>query len=498
MEDIGTKEMNAIEMNAEYYGLSKKTMMEIAGSSLVKYAARKKKVDGRKVLIYCGTGGNGGDGFVASRYFSIMGANVKVLLLGSAKKITNPSARQNYELLKKIPQIELEIIKNSSSLILENSDFIIDSLLGTGIGGSIREPIASCIDLINNSIGYKISVDIPTGINPDSGEVSSTGAIKADSTVTFHKPKTGIFSQYAKPYVGELHIASIGIPRTLEMITGPGDIFLSKQKRLSKSHKGDNGKVLVIGGSSKYTGAPALSGMGALRTGVDLVTIIAPKSAASIIAKFSPNLIVKRVTGKHISEDNISEMLPLIEKSDSVLIGPGLGRDEETLEAIKEIIKILHKKKKPTVIDADALHVITRKTELPEKCVLTPHHGEFLVISKKKVTKDMNKRIIQIRKIADELNATILLKGEVDTISDSHRVKLNYSGNPGMTVGGTGDVLAGVTAAFLSQKSVPIYSASAAAFITGKAGDLAFEKLGNSLLATDVIENIPKVIELNK
>jgi NAD(P)H-hydrate epimerase len=260
------------------------------------------------------------------------------------------------------------------------------------------------------------------------------------------------------------------------------------------SHKGDFGRLLIIGGSKTYTGAPALAALGAmsaLRAGVDLVLIAAPARAADIIARFSPNLITEPFEGDYFTTKHLKSALALAKKFDAVSIGSGLGTEKETGDFVK---KFVSKVKKPCVIDADAIKVLKKK-RLIGKFVLTPHAYEFSHISGEKPKYDIISRAKLVKKVAKNMGATILLKGAVDIISDGKQTAMNKTGNPYMTTGGTGDVLTGVCGGLLAQKVPPFKAACASAYMTGKAGDFAAKEKGPGLIATDIIEKIPEVVK---
>jgi hydroxyethylthiazole kinase-like uncharacterized protein yjeF len=265
------------------------------------------------------------------------------------------------------------------------------------------------------------------------------------------------------------------------------------KERPKWSHKGDFGRLLIIGGSKRYTGAPALAALAAmasLRSGVDLVLVAAPKRAADIVAKFSPNLITEPFEGDFFTGKHVKDILRLSKGYDAVSIGSGLGTEKETQHFV---IKFIEKIRKPCVIDADAIKALKKK-RLGGDFVLTPHAYEFYHISGERPKQDITNRIKIVEKFAKKINSVILLKGAVDIISDGKQTALNKTGNPYMTTGGTGDVLTGICGSLLAQGVTPFKSACASAYITGKAGDLAVKKKKQGLLATDIIESIPGVI----
>jgi len=259
------------------------------------------------------------------------------------------------------------------------------------------------------------------------------------------------------------------------------------------SHKGDFGSLLVIGGSKRYSGSPAFNALAAYRSGVDLVTIAAPKRAADIIASFSPDLITYPLEGDYLNESHLDDIFLLTQNSDAVTIGGGLERNEETLETVRKILKGLTIS---CVIDADAIHAVaTDKKVLRENFIVTPHSNEFYVLTGKKPEPDVRKGVEIVKNAASELGCITLLKGHIDVISDGKQIATNKTGNPYMTVGGTGDTLTGICGALLARKVDPFEAACAACYINGLAGDLAAKKFGEGLMASDLINEIPNVIK---
>ena len=496
MDSFSTLEMRVLEENSEYLGVSKRLLMENAGRQIAEFC--KKILGSRKarIVVVAGPGNNGGDGFVAARYLSKF-YEVDVFLASDPSKIRTLEARENWSILEKM-KLTIRLhhgydVENLEKL-LEKSDLIIDALFGTGLRGDIREPYASIINCINACSKEKIiiAVDIPSGLNPDTGDVHGV-AVKADYTITFHALKRGLLDR--REYTGEILVVDIGIPREVEFMAGPGDVIAVVKPRKAYSKKGDFGRILVIGGSRDYSGAPALSALAALRTGADLVTIAAPSSVADVIKAFSPALIVKKLSKENLHIDDVDILLKLSMKSDAIVIGPGLGMSEETQEAVVEYFSLIENK--PLVVDADALKILSKHLELIREAtaILTPHAGEFKILFGMEVPLNLKEKVSLVKKIASENKIVILLKGHEDIVSDGERVKVNYTGNPGMTVGGTGDVLSGIAATFLAWSNDAFHSASAAAFINGLAGDLAVKKLGYHITPLDVIDKIPSAMK---
>ncbi|MBS7606526.1 MAG: NAD(P)H-hydrate dehydratase [Candidatus Bathyarchaeia archaeon] len=490
---ITTREMRALDVNAEYFGISRLQLMENAGRAVATEIASRFKPQDTKVTVFCGLGGNGGDGFVAARHLVCIGFRVEVILAGRPSDITNEEARRNWEALKSLRKSLVLRETHDSSLIPDiKADVIIDALLGIGLKSPPRPPIAQMIRKINESSAFKVAVDVPSGIDSDTGMVL-TEAVKANLTVTFHKPKPGLLK--AKEYVGELIVKQIGIPEEIERFAGPGDVMIVVKPRPPEAHKGDFGRLLIVGGSETFSGAPTLTALAALRTGVDLVYIAAPRETAYTISSISPDLITLKLEGDHLSMRNMSIIRSYMDRATAVAIGPGLGLHKETEEAVNEVIRAAEERKLPILLDADGLKAFANsKRRLKTQAVLTPHLGEYMILSGERPPDDLEERAEHVRRTAENLSAVILLKAHTDIISDGLRVKFNFTGNPGMTVGGTGDVLSGIVAALLAQGVDAFEAAVAGAFINGAAGDFVCAEKGYHMIATDLIDWIPRVI----
>lgn len=475
IEAITSKQMTAIELNASYLGVSSLELMENAGRAIA--STVRQRLTKANITIFAGMGNNGGDALVAARYLE--GFDVNVVLLGRAKEIKTKETKTNWDKLKNtgIPLREIRSPGDLDTDFIASSDIIIDAIFGTGVHGKIREPEATTIDLINDSSAFVISVDLPSGMNPDTGMGGKM--VNPDIIITFHKLKKGLVN------APNVKVVDIGIPKDAELLAGPGDLRLLAP-RDSKGHKGDNGSILVIGGGA-YSGAPALTALAALRSGADIVTVATPLGVADIIASFSPNLIVSPLTSEVLVPDDVHILKELIPKHDVVVIGMGLGKSELTDRAIRAIVPLCKK----IVVDADALVSL----EFPlEGGIITPHAAEFKLLCGTDYLKDKKDSYDVVKRFAEKNNVVVLLKGKTDIISDGVSAKMNRTGNAGMTVGGTGDVLAGIVGAIYAKNDA-LEAAVAGAFINGRAGDLAFEKYGFGLLATDIIDNIPKAME---
>ncbi len=265
-------------------------------------------------------------------------------------------------------------------------------------------------------------------------------------------------------------------------------------KREPWTYKGEHGYVLIVAGSKKYSGSPIFNAMSALLAGADLITIVGPKRAMNIAASFVPDLICYPLEGDYLEKKHLSTIFAMAKNFNSLIIGGGLGRNEKILKVIN---KIIEKIDLPMVIDADAVHAVAKKPKVlkNKKVVITPHIKEFEVLTGEKVLSNVFDRKEKVKKWAKKLGATILLKGYIDVISDGKKVFQNKTGSPFMTKGGFGDTLAGICGAILARGVSSLEAAYAAAYINGKAGELAAKKYGESVLASDIFESIPEVIK---
>ncbi|AAB99605.1 conserved hypothetical protein [Methanocaldococcus jannaschii DSM 2661] len=462
-EVITPKEMAIIDDNAEFLGIQKILLMENAGKAVYEEI---KDIDAEEFIIFCGTGNNGGDGFVVARHLG----KGDVILIGKESEIKTYEARENFKILKNLAEfgnIRIREIKWAEEVndiferLKNKKAVIIDAMIGTGVKGELREPFKTIVDKINelkqiNKNIFVISVDV------------ETGHLESDLTITFHKRKT-INKDNAI-------VKKIGIPKEAEYIVGWGDLK-ALRKRDSNSHKGQNGKVLIIGGSKDFYGAPILAGLAALKI-VDLVGIL---SVGKVIDKVNhPEFIMYRVEGDYLSSQHVDYTLEIAKKYDVVVLGNGLGANNRTKAFLNEFLAKYDGK---VVIDADAIKVIDYNNfEFSENYIFTPHKREFEYMG------------IDLDNI-ENIKSTIVLKGKYDIIFNANNLKINKTGNAGLTKGGTGDVLAGLIGALFAVNEA-FLSACCGAFINGYAGDLLLKEKGYYYTPLDLIEKIPNVLKI--
>ncbi|MFX1536388.1 MAG: NAD(P)H-hydrate dehydratase [Promethearchaeota archaeon] len=492
-EKISNLEMSITDVNSEYLGVSRIILMENAGKGLAElvwevYSAIKPS----DIMIFAGKGGNGGDGMVAARHLSRK-LPIRLFLIGSYKNITKRSTLQNWKILQNMSESvklsELKQTEDVKALKINSKALIVDCILGTGIKGILREPLATLVQAITRwqkQGATVISADTPTGIDPNTGEHANV-FLTPQYTGIFHRQKQGLNKKNA----GEIRVLPIGVPPEAEKIIGPGDL-LALRSRGSWSKKGDNGRILVIGGNETYSGAPALTGMGAVQAGVDLVSILAPQKISTVIRSYSPEFIVYDYPSPHLTEESLLQ--ELIEQNDVIVLGPGLGQHPDTKKAVSKVLALVNQFEKPIVIDADALKLLDM-TKVSPKTILTPHAGEFATLTDISIpasTQEFPKRCELVQEVSVQFPNIWVIKGHWDIITDNtNKLKINKTGTPRMTRGGTGDVLAGLIAGFLTQTEIPFYAACIGTYINGRAGELTKTDFNLS----NLLRHVPAAIQ---
>ena len=472
---ITADEMAVVDANAEALGVPRKQLMESSGNAVAR-VVREEVDPGASVAVVCGRGNNGGDAFVAARFLDDY--EVTVHLLGRPETISTDIARENWDALERAAA-DARTVGDSRDLALGDPDLVVDAMLGTGITGDLREPEATAAAQVNEADAPVVAVDVPSGIDADTGEAAS-GAVDADRVVTFHDEKPGLGDLDA-----EVTVADIGIPDVAELFVERGDLL--RLSRDPQSHKGDHGEVLVIGGGP-YTGAPALAAHAALRAGADLVRVACPEGVERELQGYSENFIVRPFGGDHLAPGAVGSLLALAADHDVTVFGPGLGSHDETLDAVATFLSGYEG---TAVIDADALQVVP-DIETDADLICTPHQGELRKMGGE-TSDDWHERADLVESFAADLGQTLLVKGAYDVVSDGERTRVSRTGNPGMTVGGTGDVLAGVAGA-LACSLIPRDAAAVAAYANGRAGDIVVKDRGYGLVATDLPDRIPEAL----
>ncbi|MDP6456890.1 MAG: NAD(P)H-hydrate dehydratase [Candidatus Marinimicrobia bacterium] len=485
-------------------GVSGETLMGQAGEALAKRIEQVvSTAGGKQVAIICGKGNNGGDGYAAA--FHLSGADVEITLFSSVpEEKIDGDAKVFYD--KCIADgMEVTFPGNMRDVDLSNFDLIVDGLLGTGIEGKVREEAVEWINHINASGLPVLSIDIPSGVSSDSGQVLGV-SVEAGATVTMGFLKQGLVVEPGASLSGDLEIAELAYPEeAFQMLKIDKRIvedsfaqqFLSKPAADTYKHR--QGKVLVVGGCKGYTGAVCMASEAALRSGAGLVIAGIPESLNIIYESKLTEVITAPVIddGKgYFTEKSVDHLKDQIEWCDVSAVGPGLGTSGESVEFAKRLLSAIDK---PVVIDADGLRVLHGNPgfvkSMSNEFILTPHAGEAAAIfgiEKQTIIDDPFQFTLES---AREVGGVFVLKGAPTLISDGASVVANTSGHQGLATGGTGDVLTGLIAGFLAQ-GVPLFDAAQlGVYIHGKAADALLASHGyRGLIAGDLLKSVPSVI----
>jgi NAD(P)H-hydrate epimerase len=480
---IPLPEVRVLDLNAEALGVPTAQLMENAGRALAEHCAPLAQQAG--VLVLAGPGNNGGDGLVAARHLAAQRIAVEVVTPVSPGGWRTALARGAFGQLP--PQVPVKFNATAADVerALARGPVVLDALLGAGLSGELREPYRGIVEVLSRTKARVVAVDVPTGFG------GATTYVPRE-TVTFHDIKDGM----SEATCGRVRVVDIGIPRDAARYTGPGEYLLYPQGRWEQ-HKGEGGIVLVIGGGP-YTGAPAVCAMAALRAGADLAIVLTPQRAWQVVASYSPNVVVRPLNGDDLNFDDPANRVTLntwLKKADSVVVGPGAGLFGQAQKAVHHALERAAREGLPVVVDADALTALAERKDLVgPRTVLTPHAREFRTLTGRDAPTDPDGREKAALGAARELGGTWLLKGPIDAIAEGERVKLNATGHPAMSVGGTGDALSGVVAALLAKGMAPFDAARVGARLTGEAGERAAAQRSWGLVATDVVEAIPAVL----
>lgn len=501
------EEMRQIDsIAADKYGIPEILLMENAGKATADvFTNILGGLAGKMAVIIAGSGNNGGDAFVAARHIANRGAKVRVFLLGTAAHL-KPAAALNRDICVKmgldVYALDEERDWDRLGISLRFADGIVDGIIGTGFSGELRPDTAKLIKLINDSGKPVVSIDLPSGVNSDTGAVS-TVAVRADMTVTLGVPKPGHFFCPGAAHTGRLVVDDIGLPSQLLNEDSIEQEYLDDdlargllQERPLDVHKGDCGRILVVAGSKGMTGAAALSGSAALRVGAGIVTVAIPASLNEIMEiklTEAMTLPIDDSGNGFFSGSALDSLLEAAEKYDAVLIGPGLGREEETSKLIRSFCSLTEK---PLIIDADALYAYRDHTEefkeLKNVPILTPHLGEMAGLLGK-TTEEIRGDILGcVKMAAKEWGAAVVLKSECTTVAlPSGNIWITSKGNPGMATAGSGDVLAGAIAGLMKQMdggAAPLMGV----YLHGLAGDIVAREKGIGIIAGDILNSLPK------
>jgi len=516
-----------IDTKAIAGGIDSKLLMKNAGNGVSKKIIsdfeNKKLKRAARGLVICGSGNNGGDGLVAAGDLLDYGMKVSIFYLSPINKFS-PDSLFYFKRLQSNRGSDIYHLNPEDNKIfsffeeeIKKADFVIDAIFGTGLHGEdVREPLKEVIGLINSAKGQTgdleiYSVDIPSGIDSDTGKVLGT-AVRADKTVTFGCKKIGLVNYPGADFAGEIEIIDIGIPENYydryEQIFEPNFRWVAENipAKESWTYKHKVGNLLVIAGSIGFTGAASMTCMGALRSGAGMVSLICPRDLNNIYEEKLTEVItypVEQTKDISLHPDSLNKILELADRFDAVAVGPGLSRNPDTIHLVKELLK---KIKKPLVLDADGLAVFygqdnVRKNDKGDmenldlkNIVITPHAGEMASIM------DVDRinpedRIKINMEIARKYKLISVLKGARTVISDyKDTTFINPTGNWGLASAGTGDILTGIIGSLLCQGMGLLEGAVCGAYIHGMAADIMVKETSRtSLIATDLLEGLKRV-----
>jgi hydroxyethylthiazole kinase-like uncharacterized protein yjeF len=493
-------EMRNLDRRAiDEYGIVEEILMENAGQASYYTILKELGVKNKNFVIFCGIGNNGGDGLVVARKIHSNGGKVTVFILGDRYKFKG-SAKQNFDIIDKL-QIEVLDLQDVTSAIkaVQSADAIIDAIFGTGLDREVSGKYKDVINMINASQKPVFSIDIPSGIHGDTGQIMGT-AVKADYTTTFGLPKVGNLFYPGFQLGGKLYVTHISFPPVLQdsdqlkIATNDPEPIPPRNK---DTHKGNYGKVLFIAGSSNYLGAPYFAALSFLKAGGGLSFLATPENVSAFIGNKGSEIIFvpqKSTSSGSISLENKQQLLQFSENVDMVVMGPGLSLNEETQFLVRELSAEITK---PLLIDGDGITAVANNWETIKKrknfTILTPHLGEMARITKQTIDEIIKNKIDVLQSTSQELDAIVVLKGAHSLIGyPDKRVFINLSGNPGMATAGSGDVLTGTIAALFGLGFAINDAVCMGVFMHGFAGDLAAKVKGeDGLIAGDIMDQLP-------
>jgi hydroxyethylthiazole kinase-like uncharacterized protein yjeF len=476
----------------EERGVPSLELMEAAGRSVadaVREAARPGPI-----RVVCGKGNNGGDGLVAARALAETGFEVEALLLWPGDSLS-PDASTNLERFEgRVRELEPDAVSSA----LEGSGAVVDAIFGTGFSGVPRAPADAAIEAINGSDAPMIAADIASGVDAATGEVEGVAA-RADVTVSFHAPKLGHWIGPGKSHTGVLLVAPIGIPPGAPVDAGAGlitdGVLLLVPRREPSSTKFSSGQVVVVGGSRGLTGAVCMAAEAAIRAGAGYATVAVPADLEPIFEVKLTEVMSRGCPGPEgrLGPDSEGEILGLAERAACVVLGPGFGRAEDSLELARSLAATIEA---PLVIDADGLNAHAGRLDSlaarEAPTILTPHAGELGRLLERPSAEINARRLASAREAASVSGAIIVLKGDDTIVCGPEELAVNGVSAPALATAGTGDVLSGVLAALLARGMTPFAAACAGVLGHARAGRVAAERVGaESVIATDVIEAIP-------
>ncbi len=510
MRVVTAAEMAELDRRAtEEFGVPSSALMDRAGHHVAKVVSSMlSAIGGRRVAVLVGKGNNGGDGLVAAKYLQLAGVDVTAFLLAEPTHLKGDVAAAlgaAKEAGVTTRGLSSDVQSKEPMAIFASADLLIDAIFGTGFRGVIEGLPATVVEAANRSGKPIVAVDIPSGLLADSGR-SSGPNIRATATVTLALPKYGLLVYPGAEAVGKLYVADIGYPSALMNVPTPSTQLVTSSMvqtrfppRTPDSHKGHYGRVLIIGGSVGFSGAPALAALGALRVGAGLVTVGVPASIYPIVASKVTEAMPTPLPASDgaIAPGSLDRVKALAAASDVIGVGPGLSQDFGAVHVVTGLLGV----DRPLVIDADGLNVLVGKTHLLAQArtpiVITPHPGELSRLLAVPVAAIQEDRLAAARMAAGRFNCIVVLKGTRTIVAEpGGNAFVVPTGNPGMATGGMGDVLTGAIVGLMGQRMTPIEAAYSGAYLHGLAADLIASSRGLvGMLASEVADHLPMAIQ---
>lgn len=495
-------EMNTVDRQmSEKYGISTLLLMENAGNAVATYVHQKYGTD-KKIAVIAGSGNNGGDGWCAARHLYAKGYNVEVLSLCSEDKMRE-LVLKNYEMAKNIGvRYILNASLNDIACKISKCDIIIDSILGTGITGQVKDSVADVINIINESKKYVISVDVPSGINATNGNICGT-AVKADTLVVLGTLKQGLLFYPARDYFKNVIIEKISIPDNIfktvsnKKIYSENEISKLMLPREQFSHKGTFGKLGIIAGSVGMTGAACLCAQAALKSGAGIIQLAVPESLNSVFEiKLTEQMTCPMPENEYGALARSKELIDFCDGKSALVIGPGLSQKSDGQLFIPDILRTFNG---TVVIDADGINLMAKNPDAFSfgKCIITPHIGEMSRLTGLSVDEISKNQAETALNFAKKYNVVVVLKNYITVIaSPDGEIVFNTTGNSGMATGGSGDVLSGIIASLACQGYSAFNAAVIGTFINGFAADIACECISQaSLTPSDTVNSLKAALK---
>ena len=498
MKAASVSQMRAIDNSTiNKYGIAGSVLMENAGVCVINEVL--ENTSSNSFVVLCGKGNNGGDGSVVARHLYNKGKKVVLVLVANEENLSG-DAKTNFNIARKIG-VPIEIgLTDNAKMAISSCEVIIDALLGIGTTSNPREKVAQAIEIINNANKIVFAVDVPSGINSDTGEVYNP-CVKANFTITFGLYKIGLACYPAREYAGRVKVCDISFAqKAIDDENINVNIIEEAQlpPRTQNTHKGSFGRVFALAGSIGFTGAAYLTVTAAMRTGCGLATLGIPYSLNSILEQKLTEVMTLPLADNDgvLSKDALCGIKRAMIGSDVIICGCGLGNNEDIYEIVAELIKT---SQIPIVLDADGINALKGHTDILKgkncEIVITPHIGEMARITGLSIEQVKSNTLQVAQSFATEYNIVTVLKSAHTIVAlPNGEAYINIYGNSGMATAGSGDVLAGIIGSLIAQGVPPIRAATNGVYIHSRAGDIAAQKLGeHSLLATDILDNISNV-----